>query len=90
MGASSRTISTIRVVARLRVRGRSTGWASPSGMLDLLDCHDVETRWVRGHAGNPGNERADELAVAASRENNLAVDEGYESQSRGPALRLSD
>jgi ribonuclease HI len=24
--------------------------------------HDVEWRWVRGHAGEPGNERADELA----------------------------
>ena len=55
-------------------------------LLKLLDHHNVEVRWVRGHAGN---ERADELAVAASRGNNLAVDEGYESQSRGPALRLS-
>jgi ribonuclease HI len=25
--------------------------------------HDVEWRWVRGHAGDPGNERADRLAV---------------------------
>ena len=24
--------------------------------------HEVEWRWVRGHAGNEGNERADELA----------------------------
>jgi ribonuclease HI len=24
--------------------------------------HDVSWRWVRGHAGNPGNERADALA----------------------------
>jgi ribonuclease HI len=27
--------------------------------------HDVEWRWVRGHTGHPGNERADALATAA-------------------------
>ena len=51
-------------------------------LLELLDYHDVEVRWVRGHSGNPGNERADELAVAASRGNRLAVDEGYDGQSQ--------
>ena len=54
-------------------------------LLELLDYHDVEVRWVRGHSGNPGNERADELAVAASRGNGLAVDEGYDGQSRSTA-----
>lgn len=28
----------------------------------LVAGHDVEWRWVRGHAGDPGNERADALA----------------------------
>jgi ribonuclease HI len=28
----------------------------------LADEHDVDWRWVRGHAGNEGNERADRLA----------------------------
>ncbi|MEE4174906.1 MAG: ribonuclease HI [Xanthomonadales bacterium] len=28
----------------------------------VLEGHDVQWRWVRGHAGNAGNERADELA----------------------------
>ena len=31
--------------------------------LDLLDTHQVELRWVKGHAGHPENERCDALAV---------------------------
>ena len=31
----------------------------------LVEKHDVEWRWVRGHTGNPYNERCDELAAAA-------------------------
>ena len=34
-------------------------------LLDVeLASHDVEWEWVKGHAGHPGNERADELANA--------------------------
>ncbi len=34
--------------------------------LDVLTGkHDIEWRWVRGHAGNAYNERCDELAAAA-------------------------
>ena len=51
-------------------------------LLTLLDAHTVSLRWVRGHSGNPGNERADALAVAASQGNNLAIDEVYEAQAR--------
>ena len=35
-------------------------------LLDLLDKHDVEIKWVRGHNGHPENERCDRLAVAAA------------------------
>ena len=34
-------------------------------LLALLQVHEVEFCWVRGHAGHPENERCDALAVAA-------------------------
>ena len=52
-----------------------------SRLLDLMEVHDTEFRWVKGHAGNAGNERADALAVAASNTDDLAIDEGYETPS---------
>jgi len=33
-----------------------------SELLDLLDEHVVKISWVKGHAGDPKNERADRLA----------------------------
>ena len=31
-------------------------------LAKLNEFHEIDWRWVKGHAGNPGNERADELA----------------------------
>ena len=36
-------------------------------LLSLLELHEMEYVWVKGHAGHPENERCDELAVAQSR-----------------------
>ena len=47
-------------------------------LLRLCDRHRVTFHWVRGHAGNVENERCDQLAVAAAKGSNLALDEGYE------------
>jgi ribonuclease HI len=37
-------------------------------LLPIAQRHEVEWRWVRGHAGHPQNEYANELAVRAARE----------------------
>ena len=46
--------------------------------LDQLAKHKVKLVWVKGHASNEGNNRCDEIAVAASRSPGLLIDEGYE------------
>ncbi len=51
-------------------------------LLTLLDTHDTEFRWIKGHAGNKGNERADALAVAAANGKDLAIDNGYETPAK--------
>lgn len=36
-------------------------------VLNLLEMHEVELVWLKGHAGHPENERCDEMAVAQSK-----------------------
>jgi len=47
-------------------------------LLRCTETLDVEFRWLRGHAGDPENERCDQLAMAAAKGENLATDFGYE------------
>lgn len=60
-------------------RWQSNGWQTTAGQpvknADLwqqLEAaarpHEVEWHWVKGHAGNPDNERADQLALRGMRE----------------------
>lgn len=46
-------------------------------LLQLCEQHNVEFKWVRGHAGNLENERCDQLAVKAAQQKNLPPDPGY-------------
>jgi ribonuclease HI len=41
--------------------------------------HRVRFRWVKGHAGNPENERCDQLAVQSAEGGHLLTDHGFES-----------
>jgi len=67
---------------------RRRGWRKSDGqpavnadlwarLLDLTDGLAITFNWVKGHAGNPLNERCDRLAVSSARKQNLPVDSGY-------------
>ncbi len=47
-------------------------------LLDLCEVHDVDFVWVRGHAGDPRNERCDALAKQAAELPDLPRDIGYD------------
>jgi ribonuclease HI len=55
-------------------------WAE---LLELTQGLDIVFKWVKGHAGNPLNERCDELAVSSARGADLPVDTGYERDGAG-------
>lgn len=67
---------------------RRRGWLKSNGepalnpdlwqeLLELAEKLDVRFRWVRGHAGNPRNERCDSLVQQAARGSDLQPDRGY-------------
>jgi len=43
-------------------------------LVPLIDAHEVKWRWVRGHSGDPENERCDVLARGAASSRNLPPD----------------
>ena len=49
-------------------------------LLDLCEKHDVNFQWVKGHAGNEGNERCDRLANVEAAKRGLPADRGYEKE----------
>jgi len=58
-------------------------------LLDLCERHDVEIIWVQGHAGQPENERCDQLSVLAAQRRGLPADSEYEQgekQRKPPTL----
>ncbi len=56
--------------------------------LDVLcQAHQVNFRWVKGHAGHSENEFCDRLAMAALRQPNLPMDHGYENKPETEGVR---
>jgi ribonuclease HI len=72
--------------ARNWMRTKTEPALNPDLWADLLqagDRHQVTWRWVKGHAGNPENERCDRLAVAAAHQPQLPPDLGYSGKRGG-------
>ena len=46
-------------------------------MLPLLEEHEIEFKWIKGHNNNHYNERCDQIAVQACYSSELIDDEGY-------------
>ena len=47
--------------------------------LKIFPKHNIKFQWVKGHDNHPQNERCDTLAVEASQQKDLLIDEGFES-----------
>jgi len=69
-------------------RWAESAWKRPNGkrvlnsdlweiLLALCQRHDVAFRWVAGHSGEEGNERADSISYTALLHEELQDDEGY-------------
>ena len=58
-------------------------------LLKLCERHKVEFRWVKGHAGNPENERCDQLAKQNALKSDLPPDKAYE-QGKTKAMTRSE
>lgn len=52
-------------------------------LLDVCQKHEVEFRWLEGHAGHAGNEFCDNLANKTASLKNLPPDLGYEKAHPG-------
>jgi ribonuclease HI len=74
-------------------RWQAKGWMRTKGekalnvdlwlkLLPMLEKHNVTFVWVRGHAGNPDNERCDVLAKQAATQPDLPPDEVYEAEHK--------
>ena len=49
-------------------------------LYDAIVIHKMEWKWVKGHAGNPNNERCDYLATFAAQSPNRVEDTGFIQQ----------
>ena len=56
--------------------------------LGLYPKHQIQFKWIKGHAGHALNERCDQLATEAADGGNLLVDTWYENEQKSTGLAL--
>lgn len=49
--------------------------------LKVYKKHQVKFTWIKGHNDHPQNERCDQLAVAATKKDDLQIDQEFEKKS---------
>ncbi len=52
--------------------------------LKIYPKHNIKFQWVKGHDNHLQNERCDKLAVEASQQKDLLIDEGFEISLNSP------
>ncbi len=50
--------------------------------LKIFPKHNIKFIWIKGHNDHPQNERCDRLAVAASQQEKLLTDKGFEQKPK--------
>ena len=65
-------------------------WEQLSSLVGARAPGDVAWRWVRGHVGTPGNERADRISVAFARQQPANLYDGPLDDYALPILQLPD
>jgi len=55
-------------------------------LLALYPKHQIQFKWIKGHAGHALNERCDQLATEAADGGNLQVDTWYENENKEKGL----
>lgn len=56
--------------------------------LKIYPKHKLKFEWIKGHSGNPLNERCDQLAVEAANGSDLLVDKGYKESNSSNEIEL--
>lgn len=88
-GCEVLVVSDSRYVVDAVSKGWVFGWEKKSFVgkknpdlwirfLKIYRKHNVKFQWVKGHNNHPVNERCDQLAVRASKQDKLLIDEWYE------------